>query len=102
MITTSEVAVSVTIDDLANLDGIVKELEQYATVEVDQNQTIICVVGDFRQSGKGYASTVFNALKNIPIRMISHGGSHNNISVLIGSESKQKALEDLNKGVFNL
>jgi len=102
MITTSEVAVSVTIDDVSNLEGIIQELEQYATVEVDQNQTIICVVGDFQQGGVGYASTVFNALKNIPIRMISHGGSHHNISVLISSESKKEALQDLNKGVFNL
>tara|TARA_B100000508_G_scaffold134011_1_gene124389 strand:+ start:8890 stop:10227 length:1338 start_codon:yes stop_codon:yes gene_type:complete len=102
MITTSEVAVSVTVDDTSNLEGIVQELEQYATVEVDKDQTIICVVGDFIENGKGYASTVFNALKNIPIRMISHGGSHNNISVLISSSAKKQALQDLNKGVFNL
>lgn len=102
MITTSEVAVSVTIDDTTNLNGIIKELEDYATVEVDYDQTIICVVGDFIQGGHGYASEIFTSLKNIPIRMISYGGSNNNVSVLISSDFKKKALQDLNAGVFNL
>jgi aspartate kinase len=102
MITTSEVAVSVTIDDITNLEGIVKELESYATVEVDSDQTIICIVGDFIQGGHGYASKIFTALNDVPIRMISYGGSNNNISVLINSKDKVKALKDLNTGVFNL
>lgn len=102
MITTSEVAVSVTIDDTTNLQGIVKELEGYAKVEVDHDQTIICVVGDFIQGGHGYADKIFSSLKDIPIRMISYGGSNNNISVLINSDYKKQALQDLNQGVFNL
>ncbi len=102
MITTSEVAVSVTIDDLTNIEGIVKELKNFGKVEVDQEQTIVCVVGDYSAEGKGYASLIFNALNDIPIRMISYGGSNHNVSLLIKTESKKEALTALNKGVFNL
>ncbi len=102
MITTSEVAVSVTIDDLTNLEGIVNELKDFGNVEVDENQTIVCVVGDYSAEGKGYASLIFNALDEIPIRMISYGGSNHNVSLLIQTEDKKAALTALNKGVFNL
>lgn len=101
MITTSEVAVSLTIDEPKNLDAIVAELKNFATVEVDKDQTIVCVVGDFLGERKGYAVKIFEALKNIPIRMISYGGSPNNVSVLVETKYKNEALTALNDGLFN-
>lgn len=100
MITTSEVAVSVTIDDVSNLKKITDELKNFGTVEVDPEQTIICIVGNFSAGKQGYATKVFNALKNIPIRMISYGGSENNISLLVNSKQKKDALIALNEGLF--
>lgn len=97
MITTSEVAVSVTIDDTTNLDQIVEELEEYGKVEVDQEQTIICVVGDFIKKDKGVALNVFQTLKEVPIRMISYGGSNHNISLLVNTSDKNAALTQLNQ-----
>lgn len=96
MITTSEVAVSVTIDDESNLEAIQKELIKYGSVEIDQEQTIICVVGDFIKNDKGAANAVFNALKEVPIRMISYGGSNHNISLLVNTSDKINALQQLN------
>jgi aspartate kinase len=101
MITTSEVAVSLTIDDATNLKFIVEELEKYAFVEVDTHQTIVCVVGDFISERKGYAEQIFASLKNIPIRMISYGGSHNNVSILINENDKESALKSLHSGLFS-
>lgn len=101
MITTSEVAVSLTIDEPKNLDAIIAELKNFATVEVDKDQSIICVVGDFLADKKGYAVKIFEALRNIPIRMISYGGSKNNVSVLVQTEHKNEALNALNDGLFN-
>ena len=100
MITTAEVAVSLTIDDDTNLDLIVDELKDYSTITVDKGQTIICVVGDFRKEDAGIAVQVLNPLRDIPIRMISSGGSESNISVLIDSQYKHQALEALNTGLF--
>jgi aspartate kinase len=100
MITTSEVAVSLTIDNAKHVDEIVKELSSFAVVDVDSNQTIVCVVGNFLAAKPGIAFKVFNALKPIPIRMISYGGSENNISVLIDSQYKNEALNLINEGVF--
>jgi len=102
MITTSEVAVSLTIDDAKNIDGIVKELGSFATIEVEYNQTIICIVGDMLADKSGYAVKIFDALKSVPIRMISYGGSKNNISLLVKSDHKKDALVVLNKGLFGL
>ncbi len=102
MITTSEVAVSLTIDDDSNLTEILKELNDFGSVEVDKDQTIICVVGDFLASKSGYAAKVFDSLKSIPIRMISYGGSTNNISVLVNSNLKKDALIALHKGLFDI
>ena len=102
MITTSEVAVSLTIDDTTHLDDIVSTLENFGTVEVDYNQAIVCVVGDFLADKYGYAVNIFNSLSEVPIRMISYGGSRNNISLLISSEHKETALKALNEGVFNM
>lgn len=101
MITTSEVAVSLTIDNATHLASITKELEIFGAVEIDRDQTIICIVGDFGGEKKGYASKVFDALKEIPIRMISYGGSAHNISVLVEGGRKKDALQALNKGLFN-
>ena len=100
MITTSEVAVSVTIDDTRNLDDIIQELNNFGTVEVDSNQTIVCVVGDFGADKHGYASRVFEALKHIPIRMISYGGSSYNISLLLDDKHKVEALRSLHNRLF--
>ncbi|MDP2387683.1 MAG: aspartate kinase [Bacteroidota bacterium] len=101
MITTSEVAVSLTIDNATNLPAIIKELEAFGNVEIDKDQAIICIVGDFSGEKKGYANKVFDALKEIPIRMISYGGSAHNISVLVNGDQKKDALIALNKGIFN-
>lgn len=102
MITTSEIAVSLTIDNPAHLEAITKELAEYGTVEVDQNQTIICVVGDFVAENKGVASKVIESLKDIPLRMICYGGSRHNISLLIRSDMKTKALNALHRGLFDV
>jgi aspartate kinase len=100
MITTSEVAVSLTIDDLTHLDEIMKELEAYGTVDVEINQVIICIVGDFLADKHGYAVRIFESLRDVPLRMISYGGSKNNISVLVNAEHKKEALLALNRGLF--
>lgn len=100
MITTSEVAVSVTIDDTKYLNDIVAELKKYGTVEVDSDLSIICVVGDFIAESKGYALKIFNALKNVSIRMISYGGSKHNVSLLVNTSDKKEALISLNKNLF--
>lgn len=100
MITTSEVAVSLTIDNTAHLDAIVNELKQYASVEIDTDLTIICIVGNLKAEKQGYASKVFESLQEIPIRMISYGGSEQNISVLVKSALKKEALQALNNKLF--
>jgi aspartate kinase len=100
MITTSEVAVSLTIDDASRLSEIQEELTKFGSVEIDSNQTIICIVGDFLSENKGYAQQIFGALKDIPIRMISYGGSSNNVTVLIKENHKKEALIALHKGLF--
>jgi aspartate kinase len=101
MITTSEVAVSVTIDDLSHLDQIVAELQALGVVEVDQNQTIICVVGNLVSETKGAIKSVMDSLTEIPIRMVSYGGSTHNVSILVEAQYKIQALQSLNQGVFN-
>jgi aspartate kinase len=102
MITTSEVAVSVTIDDDTYLTKIMAELEKFGTVEVDRNQTIICVVGNFVAERKGVVNNIFEALRSIPIRMISYGGSRHNISLLTDRSYKEEALQKLNAHLFDL
>jgi aspartate kinase len=101
MITTSEVAVSLTVDNSKNLKEIRKELEEIANVDIDENQTIICVVGSVPKDSAGFGYKVLEALKDIPLRMVSYGGSPNNISVLIDGKLKKEALVALNKGLFN-
>ena len=101
MITTSEVGVSVSIDNTKNLDPIVDELKKFGTVSVDKNMTIICVVGDLPSSNIGFQAKAVSALENIPIRMISYGGSDHNISFLIDAQDKIKALRALSNKLFN-
>ncbi len=100
MITTSEVAVSLTIDDAGRLPQILEELRRFCTVEVDENQSIICLVGNLLQDAHGSANRAFTALKDIPVRMISYGGSPNNISILVSTDDKVRALQALNAGLF--
>jgi aspartate kinase len=100
MITTSEVAVSVTIDEVRNLKDILEELNSFGTVEVDSDQTIVCIVGDFGADKHGYAARVFESLKHIPIRMISYGGSNYNISLLVSTDDKVEALRSLHNRLF--
>ncbi|WGQ09665.1 aspartate kinase [Pedobacter gandavensis] len=100
MITTSEVAVSLTIDFTDNLDKIVEELHAFGSVEIDKNQSIVCVVGDFSAQTHGYAARVLDSIKHIPIRMISYGGSNYNISLLINTDDKTEALKSLHNRLF--
>ncbi|MEI6678949.1 MAG: aspartate kinase [Mariniphaga sp.] len=101
MITTSEVAVSLTIDDPKHLEEIIIELKEYGKVDIDRNQTIVCIVGNMIAEEKGFAAKVFTALEDIPIRMISYGGSRNNISVLVNSNDKKATLRALSAKLLN-
>jgi len=102
MITTSEVAVSLTIDDKSSLNEIVNEISNFADVVVDKNQSIICIVGNLIAEKEEVLQKVFRALEAIPVRMISYGGSKYNISVLVETKHKVSALKELNKYVFEL
>lgn len=102
MISTSEVAVSVTIDDDKRLTEILTELKDFGTIEVDKNQSIICIVGNMLAEKEGVLKEVFQSLAPVPIRMVSFGGSHNNISILVETTLKDKALNLLNEGLFGL
>jgi aspartate kinase len=102
MISTSEVAVSLTIDDDKYLAEIQEELEKFGTIEIEKNQTIICVVGNGLSEKKAVLRDVFDALAEIKIRMVSYGGSHNNISILVDTAQKEKSLNLLNEGLFHL
>ncbi|WP_298611409.1 aspartate kinase [uncultured Odoribacter sp.] len=95
MIATSEVAVSLTIDCTDHLENILKDLEKFGTIEVDSNLSIICIVGAFAAGKTGLGAKVLNALTDVPLRMISYGGSEHNISLLVKQEDKQKALKEL-------
>ncbi len=101
MITTSEVSVSMTIDQVDHLDKIVRDLQNYGSVEVVPDQSILCVVGDMIGENKGMAVLALEALRHIPIRMISYGSSNNNISLLISSTDKIKALNALSNHLFS-
>jgi aspartate kinase len=101
MITTSEVAVSITIDNPDYLEQIARDLKELGTVEVEQNQSIICVVGDFRTERTGSAPEIFEALNTIPLKMISYGGSPNSLSLLIDTSKKTESLRLLSKHLFS-
>jgi len=100
MVCTSEVGVSMSIDNSAHLGEIVDELKKYGTVTVDTGMCIICVVGDLDWSNIGFETEVLDAMKNIPVRMISYGGSNYNISFLIRDEDKKRALQSLSDQLF--
>lgn len=101
MVCTSEVGVSMSIDNKTHLHEIVDELKKYGTVTVDEDMCIICVVGDLDWSNIGFETLATEAMKNIPVRMISYGGSNYNISFLIKESDKKKALQSLSKTLFN-
>lgn len=101
MIATSEVGVSMSIDNDAHLNDIVAELKKYGTVTVDRDMCIICVVGDLDWSNVGFETLATDAMKNIPVRMISYGGSNYNISFLIKESDKKRALQSLSDTLFN-
>ena len=101
MIATSEVGVSMSIDNQAHLTDIVNELKKYGTVTVDTDMTIICVVGDLDWSNLGFETLVLEAMENIPVRMISYGGSNYNISFLIKGSDKRRALQSLSDKLFS-
>lgn len=100
MIATSEVGVSLTIDNDKFLPEILSDLKKFGTVTVDKDMVIICVVGDMEWTNTGYEAKALDALSDIPVRMISYGGSNYNISFLIRKEDKVKALNSLSKMLF--
>lgn len=101
MVCTSEVGVSLSIDNNKHLQDILDELKKFGTVSVDENMVIICVVGDLEWENVGFESKVVSALKDIPVRMISYGGSNYNISLLVKASDKIKALQALSDNLFN-
>jgi len=101
MVCTSEVGVSMSIDNSTHLGEIVDELKKYGTVTVDTGMCVVCVVGDLDWSNIGFETQVLEAMKNIPVRMISYGGSNYNISFLIREEDKKRALQALSDTLFN-
>lgn len=100
MICTSEVGVSVSIDDDKRLDEIVAELQKIGTITVDRNMCIICVVGDLNWENIGFEARAMEAMKDIPVRMVSYGGSNYNISFLVREEDKVRALRSLSASIF--
>lgn len=102
MVTTSEVAVSLTIDNDSNLSSIIKELETFGTVEIEKDQTIVSIVGNEIAETKDLLENLFETLRDIPVRMVNYGGSRHNISILIPKAHKDKTLQLLNKGLFGL
>ncbi|MGL4291976.1 MAG: aspartate kinase [Bacteroidales bacterium] len=101
MVTTSEVGVSLTIDNKRHLPEILDDLKKFGTVSVDEDMVIICVVGDLQWQNLGFEAKVVEALKNIPVRMISYGGSNYNISILVTAADKKAALQALSDNLFN-
>ena len=101
MVTTSEVGVSVTIDNKSYLKDIIADLMKYGTVTVNENMCIICVVGDLSWENVGFESLAAQAMKEIPVRMISYGGSNHNITFLVKEEDKKRALQALSDTLFN-
>jgi len=102
MVTTSEVAVSVTIDNKASIQQIVKELEPFGSIEVEENHTIVSIVGNEIAKSKNVLKKLFESLASVPVRMVSYGGSKHNVSLLIPSTYKKETLQLLNAGLFGL
>jgi aspartate kinase len=101
MVCTSEVGVSVSIDNTKHLNEILDDLKKYGTVTVDENMCIICVVGDLEWENVGFEAKAIDAMRDVPVRMISYGGSNYNISFLIRQEDKKLALQKLSDNLFN-
>ena len=101
MIATSEVGVSMSIDNNTHLNEIVDKIKKYGTVTVDSDMCIICVVGDLDWSNLGFETLALDAMKSVPVRMISYGGSNYNISFLIREADKKRALQNLSDVLFN-
>lgn len=101
MVTTSEVAVSVTIDNTSRLEEILAELKRFSTVSLDEDMTIICIAGDLNWKNVGFEAAVIEAMGDIPVRMISYGGSNHNVSVLVRTTDKKEALNQLNNHLFD-
>ena len=101
MVTASEVGVSVTLDNRKHLEEIVDDLKKYGTVTVDNDMVIICVVGDLEWDNIGFEARIVEALNNVPVRMISYGGSNYNVSLLVKASDKKKALQELRDHLFN-
>ena len=101
MITTSEVSVSITVDNSQFLNQIAHDLKELGSVEIEQDQSIVCIVGDFRTERTGSAPEIFEALNTIPLKMISYGGSPYSLSLLIDAKNKVDALRLLNKYLFD-
>lgn len=102
MVTTSEVAVSLTIDSDQYLEEILKELSYFSSVEVDTDQTIVSIVGQGIAKENGLLQKLFQAIGEIPVRMVSHGGSPHNVSLLVDASRKKELLQQLNQGLFGL
>ena len=100
MITTSEVGLSMSIDNDKHLNEIVEELKKYGSVTIDQDMCIVCIVGDLDWNNLGFETWAMKALRNIPVRMISYGGSNFNISLLIRKADKTRALQQLSEELF--
>ena len=100
MIATSEVGVSVTVDNTSHLATIVDELKKYGTVTVESDMCIVCVVGDLTSQNVGFETLAADALKQIPVRMISYGGSNYNISFVVAEADKRRTLQALQKTLF--
>lgn len=100
IVTTSEVAISLTIDDTSRLEEILADLKKIGTVSVDEKMSIICIAGDLNWKNVGFESAILEALEDIPVRMISYGGSNYNVSVLVRTENKVEALQQLNEHLF--
>lgn len=101
IVTTSEVGVSVTIDNTKHLEEIINDLKKFGTVTVEKDMVIICVVGDMNSENVGFQAKIVNALKDIPVRMISYGGSNYNVSFLVQASDKKRALKLLSEHLFN-
>ncbi len=101
MVTTSEVGVSVTIDNRKHLEEIVDDLKKFGTVTVDSDMVIVCVVGDLEWDNIGFEARIVESLKEVPVRMISYGGSNYNVSLLVKASDKKKALQALSDHLFN-
>ena len=101
MVTTSEVGVSLTIDNDTYLSEIIKELEMYGSITIDADQTIVSIVGNQIAKTENVLAKVFSSISEIPVRMVSYGGSRHNISILVSRENKEQTLRLLNKGLFS-